>query len=256
MSIKEKLIIEVATEMHSSYCEDELRDFFTRMKKIKSESFFKEESKILEAACFVNGKRRNDIILDTEWLQFNSLKAIQMFTDYKVFKELFNNGIIEIKDFVPRSLTEIEIREKQEKGDYKTETGEENILRPFIVLSQASKKENIDGALGAYQVYEDLAMAGVTIEQMEKDYKIRNLIGIAIHTDWLQRNMNHENDNLKIPYNFLEKQGQEQDLTVFDALLKVVKVNGDKYMISPVQNHQIKDYIALEQEVLSSKNEI
>ena len=83
MSIKEKLIIEVAAEMHYSYCEDELRDFFTRMKKIKSECFFKEESEILEAACFVNRKRRNDIIVDTAWLQFNTLKAIQIFTDYK-----------------------------------------------------------------------------------------------------------------------------------------------------------------------------
>lgn len=256
MNIKEELIFEIATEMHASYCEDELRDFFNRVQRIKLEGRIKEPGMILQNACFENGVKRNDIILDTAWLSLHESQARMMFDDYEIFKNVVASGGCDIKDFAKRNLTEEEIREIKNVGDYRIETGEENILRPFKDLSQDSKKENLSGALGAYQVYEDLAKAGITIHQMETDPQIRNLIGAAIHTDWLKRNMDHENNSLKIPYNELDEQGKEQDLTVFNALLKVVKQNGTKYIINPVPNHQIQDYIALEQEVLSSKKEM
>lgn len=258
MNTKEELIIEIASEVHNDYCEDEFRDFFARMQGLK-EKGITNPRELLELSCFDGEKRRNEIVLDEVWLQFHETTAMRMFDDYDTFKKVFKEGPCVLKDFAIRELTEEEIKELVTEGnfrDYKIETSEENILRPFIQLSQDSKKENLSAALGAYEVYENLAKAGITIEQMETDPTIRNLIGIAIHTDWLKRNMDHENSTLLIPYNDLDLQAKEQDLTVFGALLDVVKRNGNKYKIDRVEGHQIPDYQALEVEVLSRNKDI
>lgn len=255
MSQNEELIVEVATKVHADYCEDEYGDFYSRIQAIKKEGKITKEGDILQAACYDNGVKRNDIILDTAWLQMNELKASMMFSDYEIFKEVIAHGGCVIKDFASRELTEDEIINTQTEGDYRDyriETGEENILRPFSELSIDSKKENLAAAVGAYQVYEQLSLAGITVEQMENNPEIRNLIGVAIHTDWLKRNMDHEDESIKIPFCELNNQAKEQDLTVFGALLHVVKTNPDKYGIKPVKNHPIPDYIEMEKAVLSN----
>ena len=186
----------------------------------------------------------------------HEILANAMFSDYNVFKTVIKGGGIELKDFAIRDLIEEEIIEMQKTGDYRVETKEENILRPFIKLSSDSKKENLAAALGAFSVYEDLSKAGISIEEMETDPKIRNIIGIAIHTDWLKRNLDHEDESIKIPYSDLTEQAKEQDLTVFGALLHVVKKDMSRYKINPEPNHQIQNYEELEKEVLSNKKSI
>ena len=78
----------------------------------------------------------------------------------------------------------------------------------------------------------------------------------AIHTDWLKRNLDHEDESIKIPYSDLTEQAKEQDLTVFGALLHVVKKDMSRYKINPEPNHQIQNYEELEKEVLSNKKSI
>jgi len=257
MTIKDELIIEAASKMHNNYCEEELKDFFARIQKIKKIDATKQPIEILEEACFDNGNKRNDIVLDVDWLNSHNEKVLEMLTDYDIFIELFNIGVCKVKDFVVRNLDEEEIKKaitQDMDQNYKIETGEENILRPFNELSNDSKKENLFAALGAYNIYEQLSKAGVTIKQMESNPKIRNLIGIAIHTDWLKRNMDHEYDSLKVPYKELTTKAKKQDLTVFYSLLSVVISNGKKYAIKTVPGTEIVDYESLEQETLQSDN--
>lgn len=258
MTTKEELIVEIASEVHNDYCEDEFRDFFSRIQELK-EKGITNPRELLELSCFDGEKRRNEIVLDEAWLQFHETIAVRLFDDYETFKKVFKEGPCSLKDFAIRELTDEEIKELVTEGDfrdYKIETGEENILRPFKDLSQDSKKENLSAALGAYEVYENLSKAGITIEQMETNPNIRNIIGVAIHTDWLKRNMDHENSSLLIPYNELDLQAKEQDLTVFDALLDVVKRNGNKYKIEKIDGYQIPNYQELEMEVLTKNKDI
>ena len=252
MNQNEELIVLIASKMHEDYCEDEYGDYFERIVKIKKEGNITALGDILRQACFDNGVKRNEVNLDIAWLQMHETLSNAMFSDYSAFKSVIKGGGIELKDFAIRELIEEEIIEMQQTGDYRAETKEENILRSFIKLSSDSKKENLSAALGAFRVYEDLSKAGISIEQMENDSKIRNLIGIAIHTDWLKRNMDHEDESIKIPFNELTEQAKEQDLTVFGALLYVVKKDINRYKINPEQNHQISNYEELEKEVLSN----
>ena len=60
---------------------------------------------------------------------------------------------------------------------------------------------------------------------MLENSEIRNLIGVGIHTDWMKRNPNHPNESLKVSYSELDDWTKQQDLTIFDALIKVVKKN-------------------------------
>ena len=253
MSQREELIVLIASKVHADYCEDEYRDFFNRLENIKKEGNINNPGDMLRQACFDGDVKRNDIFLDNAWLQFNQTLANAMFSDYEAFRMVIEQGGIELKDFAFRELTEEEMVEMRQSGDYLIESQEENILRPFSKLSLDSKKENLAAALGAFNVYEQLSKAGVSIDDMEHDPKIRNLIGVAIHTDWLKRNMDHEDDNIKVPFSDLTEQAKEQDLTVFGALLYVVKKDLDRYQIKPEPNHQIPDYIAQEKEVLSNK---
>ena len=256
MSQSEELIVLIASKMHEDYCEDEYNDYFERLVQIKKEGNITTLGDILRQACFDNDVKRNEVTLDIAWLQMHEILANAMFSDYNVFKTVIKGGGIELKDFAIRDLIEEEIIEMQKTGDYRVETKEENILRPFIKLSSDSKKENLAAALGAFSVYEDLSKAGISIEEMETDPKIRNIIGIAIHTDWLKRNLDHEDESIKIPYSDLTEQAKEQDLTVFGALLHVVKKDMSRYKINPEPNHQIQNYEELEKEVLSNKKSI
>ena len=136
------------------------------------------------------------------------------------------------------------MKEEQTKvgENHKTEIVEENIVRTFASRSPEVNKENIEAALEAYNVYKELSKAGLTIEQMETDQNLRNLIGLAIHTGWLKRNETNPNESLKVPYNELDEWLREQKLIIFDALLSVVKQNKEKYKIEAVKGHILPDY--------------
>ena len=140
--------------------------------------------------------------------------------------------------------------EEIKKAGKNYKNGEENILRDFRQLSSASKKENLEAAIGAYNVYEKLSKAGISIDAMENNPEIKNIIGVAIHTDWLKRNVNHPDDSLKVSYDKLDSWTKQQDLTVFSALLGVVKANGNKYLVEPVSGEKIPNYFDEDQELL------
>lgn len=199
---KENLIIEAASLVHEDWCKQELEAFFSRARKIHMNS--KENvSKALYEACYKGDIKRNEIYIDVSFMLGHESLADHCLDNFDSFMYLVKMGAIEIKRFTPRNLTAEEKEEKAFKGDYKEETKEENILHDFKYLSADSQRENLEAAISAYTVFEELSKAGISIEEMLGNSEIRNLIGVGIHTDWTK----------------------QQDLTIFDALIKVVKKN-------------------------------
>lgn len=243
-NLKEELIIEAASKVHEDWCNEELKAFFNRGSQIFDKT--NNIRKSLEEACFKNGQRRNELEFDAPYLVSHDVLAGSCLTDFNSLKRLITVGAIEVKKFARRELTEEEI--KKAGKNYKN--GEENILRDFRQLSSASKKENLEAAIGAYNVYEKLSKASISIDAMENNPEIKNIIGVAIHTDWLKRNVNHPDDSLKVSYDKLDSWTKQQDLTVFSALLGVVKANGNKYLVEPVSGEKIPNYFDEEQELL------
>ena len=247
---KEDLVISSASKVHQDWCDEELKGFWGRAAEAKKSNLNSGDA--LREACLKNGKVRNEVIIDVPQINSYGSEAENIFSDFNAFKSMINAGAIEVKRFTGRDLTPEEISERLRTGDYKD--GQENILRDFLKLSTASKKENLDAAIGAANVYVQLSEAGITIEQMKNNPEIRNLIGVAIHADWLIRNMDHPNDSLKVPYNALDDWTKGQDLTVFDALLSKVNDNYDKYSVNPVPGIEIPDYQEMEKNALNNKH--
>lgn len=203
----------------------------------------------LNLACYKGEQKRNEISIDLNAMwEYESIMSENCLSSFENFMTLVNKSIIDIKRFTVRNLMESEQRENYLSGNYKVETGEENILRGFRELSSDSKKENLEAAIGAYNVFEQLSQAGVSIEAMKCNDSTKQMIGLAIHTDWLKRNKNHSNDSLKVPYGELDDWTKQQDITVFEALLTVVEQNG--ISISPIAGYKIPDYLLEEREIL------
>ena len=242
--LKEELILKSASLVHKNWCIQELAGFFKRAQKASEQN--QDIVSALQMACYKDGLKRNEVELDVTYFAQHKTLVQSCLFDFDKFMTLYNTGAIAIKRFVKRDLTDEEI--KTSGSNYRN--GEENILRPFKELSTDSKKENLEAAIGAFNVYEQLSQAGITLEQMMNDLEIKKIIGIAIHTDWLKRNMDHPNENLKIPYEQLDEWTQQQDLTVFNALLNVVKENKNKYFIQPVEGVVLKNYVEEERALL------
>lgn len=206
----------------------------------------------LRNACYKNGAKRNEIDLDVDFLLGHETLAEHSFYDFKDFMSLVRYGAFDVKRFTKRELTE----EEQTKSGKNYRNGEENILRPFSELSYSSQKENLSAAIGAVKVYEELSKAGISIDEMQKNPEIKHMIGVGIHADWLNRNKEHSDKSLKVPYDQLDDWTQQQDLTVFYALLDVIKKNNEKYLVSPEDGYELPDYNALENEVLGLNNGI
>jgi len=186
---------------------------------------------LLKEASFKNGKQRNvvelgkDILKNPDMILKLSLFVVKLndnITDEDIdeFMKFMDDKVITVKRFTKRKLTKEEI---ERSGSENYVEGEENILRSFESLSEESKKENLEAAKGAANVFDDLINQGISIDQMEHDVKLRKIIGKAIHADWLKRNLDHPNKSLLVPYEELDDWTKQQDLTVFDALLDVVK---------------------------------
>ena len=246
MNRKEKLIIGAASKVHEDWCLQELFAFYTSAKEIWIRDKLSIE-KSLQKACFKSGVKRNEVLLHV-----HGEDLIDCLDSFKQFISFLEIGVVEVRRWVKRDLTLDE--QLKASYNYNEKTFEENILRPFVRLSQASKKENLEAAIGAFNVYEEMAKAGVSISQMEQDLEIRNLIGIAIHLNWVKRNVDNSNDNLKVPYNQLDEWTKNQDLTVFGALLGIIKQDVNKYAVSRQNGYEIPDYIKMEQEFFHSVN--
>lgn len=242
---KEELIIEAASKVHEDWCNEELFAFFWRLQEFKN----LKPGDAINSACYKNGKKRNDVVFDYGYIAGHELfMEERLFSDdFKKFKYIVGR-CFDIKRFVKRNLTKSEIDRASFKGNYRD--GEENILVPFKELSDDSKKENLEAAIGAFNVYEQMSFAGISLEEMKMDSYIREMIGVAIHADWLSRNMNHPNESLKVPYEQLDLWTQKQDLVVFDALLDIVIKNGEKYFVDMVEEYDLPDYEQKEREIL------
>ncbi len=244
-SIKEELIFAAASKVHEDWCIQELKAFFERAKEARLTA--KTPREAWDKACFKNGTKRNEIWVDVGFMLGHETLGELSFRNFNDFLSLVKYDGLEVKRYVKRTLTE---KEKASIRDYKDGTGEENILKSFKDLSADSKKENLDAAIGALNVYEEMSKAGISVEEMENDPEIKNQIGIAIHTDWLKRNMDHPNESLKVPYSDLDDWTKQQDLTVFGALLSVVKQNKEHFQVSPVEGFNLPDYEEEEKKVL------
>lgn len=244
---KEELIIEAASEVHKEWCMQEYKGFFDRAQKELSNG--KSMKDALYSACYKNGTKRNELWIDAGYMVGHETMATNCLKDFDVFMHFVRATAFEIKRFTKRTLTLKEQIEMGGSGDYKKESQEENILRNFKTLSVDSKKENLEAAISAYKVYEELKRAGVTDEQLTSNSEIRNLIGVAIHTDWMRRNPEHPNDSLKVSYEELDDWTKSQDLTVFDALVKVARKNNVEILSE--DGYRLPDYLLEEQQTLS-----
>ena len=247
-NIIRELEMKSASKVHADWCMSELRAYYGR-----AQSEYQGNLKdAYNKACLKNGKPRNEVELDTQYLMAHSTLSNESIRNFDAFMSLFNAGAIDVKRFTKRNLTEGEIQ--QAGRNYRD--GEENILRPFSELSHASQEENLSAAIGAVRVFTELAKAGVTIDEMKNNAEMRHLIGVAIHLDWIKRNPNHPNDSLKVPYDELDEWTQQQDLTVFDAMLDVVMSEPSKYRIAQVDGVIVPDYEELEKEVFGHTKKI
>ena len=235
--IKSDLVIESASKVHEEWCNQEIEAYYNRSKNLYDTGLELKEA--LYQACYKNGTKRNEINLDTGYLVMNEVQASQMLKDFNIFLKLVNSGAIEIFRYTKREgLTAEEV--KRLGNNYKN--GEENILVDFIKLSESSKKENLDAAIGAANVFEEFQKVGISIEEMENNPEILTQIGIAIHLDWVKRNPNHPNQSLIVPYNQLDEWTQQQDITVFKALLETVKKNPEKYQVAKIEGYELQNY--------------
>lgn len=87
----------------------------------------------------------------------NKSVANNCLNNFYDFMYLVKAGALDIKRFTKRNLTPEEQKKNIVNGDYKKETEEENILRDFKLLSSDSKKENLEAAISAYTVFEQLS---------------------------------------------------------------------------------------------------
>ena len=228
--IKDELIIGAASKVHEEWCNGELEGYYNRAVAAVKEG--KNEGEALLYACIKGDEVRNEVSVKDGKFPESCLDS------FDNFMKAVKSGDITVKRFAKRDLTDEEIVRDLPTGNYDLEKGE-NILRSFLELSGDSKKENLDAAIGAYNVFEDYSKAGVSVSSMENDPKIKEQIGVAIHADWLKRNPEHPNDSLKVPYNELDEWTQAQDLSVFSALLQTVKEN--EISIDKVAGYTVRD---------------
>jgi len=246
---KENIIIGAASKVHEDWCMQEYKGFWERAKKIYDNGE-KNFGTALNKACYKGETKRNELFIDIPYMVMHEAKANNILNDFSIFMSFVNSGALDIKRFTKRELTEEEQIINIRTNNYKKETAEENILRDFKYLSASSKKENLEAAVSAYSVFEQFSKAGISIEEMKTNAEIRNLIGVAIHTDWLKRNPNHENEDLKVAYSNLDEWTKSQDLTVFDALVSVAQQNN--VVINKEDGFNLPDYLLEEQMILEN----
>ena len=212
--LKNELITMVSQKSHGIWCDNEIKSFFDRLhfslnKAIKDK---------LEEACYKDGIKRNEVVIlkdyDEKELEDNC-------KDFNTFQQLIYQNVICIKRFIDRDVTEEE--QIRLKDDYKE--GKENILRDFNLLSLSSQNEVVHGSISAIDVYIIFLKKGFSLEEMERDMQVREMIGSYIHEEWLKRNPNYPDKKILVPYSELDDDSKKKDLNIFDVILSVVKEN-------------------------------
>lgn len=236
---KDELILLTSIKSHSLWCDNEIKSFYDRLINTSD-----KDSVIMRfnKACYKDNNKRNEIIINDN----NILN--KCFNDYDYFKDLIDKKNIIIKRYVKRDISIEDI--KILGNDYID--GMENILKDFNELSSVSKMEAMDGAISSIKVYEDLRFANISIDNMNDD-KIKDIIGIAIHNDWLKRNIDHASDNLKASYLELDEWNKLQDLNIFYIMLDIIKDNPSRYYIES-KNMELPNYMEEEKEILKNMN--
>jgi hypothetical protein len=203
--VKEALSYSLGADLHKEWCEQELRLFFARAQQEyeKTNNF----GEALRQACYKGETKRNEVELDTGWLMSHSSVSSQCLTDFETFKELFDRGIIEVKRFTKRELSQEEI----EKAGNNYVDGKENILRDFSELSSASQKDNLEAARVVIELVYEKTMSDEPILPVELEQ-----MGSTIHEEWLGRNSwvydpSYGNPALAVPYEQLPKDEQDKD---------------------------------------------
>ena len=247
--VKKELVETVASRIHEVRCDGELKAFYKRLAEALSAGVSVKDA--LERACLKGGKKRNEYWLDSAMTSLREVEFETGLQSFESFKKLVKKGFIEVKRFTSRILTNEEI--KKAGINYKAETKEENILRPFGLLSNDSKKENIMGAISAVSVLEIYLKRGYTLEQLGSE-ELKDEIGTLIHADWMKRNkVNSNNEYLFVSYSKLDDWTKQQDLDIFKTLLNVVEKNPEKYAVSKEDGLSPINAEVYEQKVLSSK---
>lgn len=225
---REYLIMSAASAIHEAWCEGELKAFYDRFLAERANGATFADA--LRGACLKNGKPRNECVPDMDWIYGHTTMIDEDFKTYAGFKrQVVQFGAYEIKRFVPRNLTE---QEQRNAGfDYKPDTKEENILKPFAQLSADSQRENLGAARDALYVYEEYAKRGATMEQFKSE-EAQRAIGTLIHTSWMKRNERTEaNKHLFVPYDQLDDWTKQQDLDVFKALLQEIEKDPQRFAV-------------------------
>lgn len=203
--IKEALSYSLGSDLHEAWCEQELHTFFERAQQEYSK--VNNYGEAIGRACFKGDDKRNEVELDVQWLVGHETLASQCLTDFNVFKQLFSKGIIEVKRFTKRNLTDEEIS----KCGNNYNDGKENILRSFSEISSASQKDNLEAARVAINLVYDKVINGESITPVEQEK-----MGAIIHDEWLKRNswvfdQNYGKPELAVPYDQLSVEEQNKD---------------------------------------------
>ena len=240
----QELISEVALKLHDNWCLNELKEFYDRAKIAKSNGALGIEN-ILQAACYKKGKKRNEIECGIRDIKDNASQMIGMFESFDEFRKYVgytDDTIIKVRKYAKRNV-EYNLRQ----DDYKSITGEENILRPFASLSDVSRKEVLDVVNSAYSVYEENGKAGITLEKLESDM---NYVLLGMHTKWLEKNKDREDKSMLVPFNEVNDDVKKQYTEAFVALSEVVKTNNGKYFVSQEENAIKPNYQERETNIL------
>lgn len=235
--LKVELVVATASKIHADWCKGEYEAYYKRAKASYDASESKNPGEALEQACYKGDTKRNEVELDTSFLVGHETMASAMFSSFENFMALVNAGAVDVKRFASRNLTPEEI----EKAGPNYKDGKENILRDFRVLSEESKRENIQAAIGAVKVYEELCKAGIDMNTMLTDENLRHDIGVAIHTDWMKRNEGRADESLMVSFDKLDEWTKSQDLVIFDALVGIAS-RDEKYRVPQEAGYTLPDY--------------
>lgn len=203
--VKNALSYSLGEDLHNNWCNQELYSFFLRFQQNYNKS--KNPGQALGEACYIDGKKRNEVEVDTDYIVNHPTQADELLKSFEVFKNLFTAGIIEVKRFTKRTLTEDEIKKS---GDNYID-GMENILRPFNQISSQSKYDNLEAARVAIEMVFDKTMAGEQISHEESEE-----MASTIHDEWLKRNdwvfdPNYGDPKLAVPFAQLSQEEQDKN---------------------------------------------
>lgn len=248
---KNELINKVASLLHKKNSEAVLKEFHSRY--LKMAETVADPMKALVQACFVGNNKQSEVYVDSDWAEINGHNARYELRYFDKFKELVEDKIIEIQSYAKRNLTLAE-RFRASSEDYREDTKEENILRPFNKLSADSKKEYLQLAITAVNIYEEYAKRGAVLAQYAGK-KATEAVGTLLHAAWMKTTeKTAENANLFVPYDKLDNATKNQELEVFRMLVKEVEADEQKYAVNQVEDLEPINPKQVENAVLTTKN--